>query len=198
MFHTGDILDGEGLYRGHMYEVFKIGVDEQVNYVVKNYPFREGVETEFITGNHDLVYFKKIGKDVGVAIAEKRPDLVYLGQFAAYVEIFDGVYLYLLHPDGGGAYAISYKVQKIIEGFSGGSKPNIMAVGHWHQSEYIFERNVHAIQTASFQGQTPFLKRKGLMPKLGFWIVEMSCEPGEIKSINIEFIPFYKEVVNDY
>ena len=42
VFHAGDLVDGEGVYRGHAYELEVIGSDAQVDYVVKNYPRRKG------------------------------------------------------------------------------------------------------------------------------------------------------------
>ena len=154
IYHTGDILDGEGLYRGHRYELHTLGVDSQVSYTVQNYPREEGIETKFITGNHDLCYYKSMGLDVGRLISREREDLIYLGQLAAWVEIAPGIQLYLLHPDGGVAYAISYRPQKIAAGFVSGEKPNVMLLGHWHQHETLFERNIHIVQTGCFQSQT--------------------------------------------
>jgi len=173
VYHAGDVLDGDNVYRGHRYEVDIVGSDAQVDYVVQNYPYREGVKTRFITGNHDLQFFKEQGRDVGRAIAAERPDMEYLGQLGAYVNITKTLRMYLLHPDSGPAYAISYKPQRIAAGFFGGEKPAIMIIGHYHQAEYLFERNIHIIQAGSWQGQTPYLRRKGIWPKVGGWIVEI-------------------------
>lgn len=173
VFHAGDVVDGEGMYRGHAYELDVIGSDAQVAHCVENYPKREGVITKFITGNHDLCYFKAQGQDVGIAIAEKRPDMEYLGQLQAFVKLTDTLTLQLLHPDGGAPYALSYRCQKIIEGIFGGKKPSLLVLGHLHTALYLFERNIHALQAGCFQDQTPYLARKGLWPKLAGWIVEI-------------------------
>lgn len=198
VFHSGDIIDGEDMYQGHRYELHTIGSDAQIEYAVENYPRRDGIETEFITGNHDLCYYKKQGRDIGVSLANLRPDFKYLGQISAYVEIANGVFLYLLHPDGGGAYAVSYKPQKIAASFIGGDKPNIMALGHWHQGEYLFERNIHIIQTMCFQGQTPYLRRKALMPKIGGWVCEIELEDSSVRRFKQEAIVYFKEIRNDF
>ncbi|MBO8161324.1 MAG: metallophosphoesterase family protein [Thermosipho sp. (in: Bacteria)] len=199
VYHTGDILDGENMYREHRYEVFLLGADAQIDYAVKNYPKRKGIKTYFITGNHDLSFYKASGLDIGFRLEQERDDLIYLGKFAAVVKLGENTTLELMHPDSGGAYAISYKPQKIVSGYIGGEKPNILALGHWHQAEYLFERNVHVIQTSSFQGQTAFLKRKGIMPKIGGWIIETHIdEEGTITRFKQEYITFYKEIKNDY
>jgi len=198
VFHTGDMIDGEDLYKGHRYEIFKVGSDAQVDYALESYPRRSGITTKFITGNHDLCYYKRQGQDIGKIMERERDDLVYLGQLAAWVEISPGVWLYMLHPDGGGAYAISYKPQKIAASFFGGEKPNLMALGHWHQTETLFERNIHIVQTGCFQSQTPYLKRKALMPKIAGYICEAIIEDGGIAELTTTLVPYYEPIAEDY
>lgn len=193
VYHAGDILDGEDVYPGHRYEIDVIGSDAQVDFCVQNYPKREGVKTRFITGNHDLKYFKSQGRDVGKAIAQEREDMEYLGQLGAYVNITDSLRMYLLHPDGGPAYAHSYKPQRIAAGFFGGEKPAIMLLGHYHQIEVLYERNIWIAQCGSWQSQTPYLKRKGIWPKIGGWIVEAGItQEGERGDCVSSFTPTLK------
>jgi predicted phosphodiesterase len=210
VYHAGDITAGNGrMYKGQQFEMFNQSVDEQEDYIVDNYPGRKGIVTKFITGNHCLSWFTSAGRDVGRAIGGsppgdpkvqngRREDMQYLGQYAAYVEFAPGVRMYLLHPDGGMPYAISYRPQRIAAGFAGGEKPNIMVMGHLHQVEYLFERNIHIIQPGCFEAQTPFLKRKGIMPKIGGWIIEVKIRDGSIVSFKPTFFPFYKHLVGDY
>ena len=198
VYNAGDLIDGEGMYKGHNYEIFNHGADAQAGYVIKNYPSRKGIITHFITGNHDLSYFKTAGIDIGVRIAEARKDMDYLGQLGAYVEVAPDVNMYLLHPDGAVPYAVSYKPQKIISSFMGGRKPKILIIGHYHQAEYIFDRNVHCIQASCFQGQTKYLMRKALMPKIGGWILEFNVHDGTVNNFTPRYIPFFKELKEDY
>lgn len=199
VYHAGDITAGEGMYSGQIYEIFNVGFDNQTDYIIEKYPSRRGITTHFITGNHDLSYYKSRGVDPGEKISLKRPDLHYLGKWAAWVKIGENTKMYLLHPDSGQAYAVSYKPQKIAAGFIGGDKPNIMLLGHWHQSEYLFERNIHILQCGCFEGQTPFLKRKGIMPKIGGWIVEVHIgKDGTVERFKSEFVPFFIARKNDY
>ena len=58
------------------------------------------------------------------------------------------------------AYALSYKIQKMVEAMSGGEKPNILAVGHYHKLEMFPYRNVQCFQTGTFQAQTPWMRGK--------------------------------------
>ena len=199
IYHTGDITEGLKMRAGHEYEVYTITADEMRDDVVKNYPKRKGITTHFITGNHDASIYKHIGYDIGQAIANSRPDMNYLGKDCAVINLTPNCTLELRHPWDGTAYALSYKMQKMIEAMESDSKPNILAVGHYHKAEYLFYRNVHALQTGCFQGQTPFTRGKGISVHIGGWIVTVRVdENGTIKSIAPEFIPFYSSIKDDY
>jgi predicted phosphodiesterase len=195
VLHAGDIVDGNGVYKGQEFETFLHGFDETVQYAVKNYP--NGLPTYFITGNHCLSWFNKGGADIGEAIAKRRPDLIYLGQYGAYVMI-NKVKVYIMHPLGSPAYALSYKIQKLIEGFSSENKPNVLIVGHYHSSFQALVRNVFCMHPASFQGQSPFLRRLAIFPVIGGYIIEMGIDKKGISSFKTEFIPFYQPLQNDY
>lgn len=199
VYHTGDITDGLKMRVGHEYELYEVSADDMKNDVVKNYPKRSGITTHFITGNHDASLYKQVGFDIGGAIARERPDMEYLGRDCAIINITPNCTLELRHPWDGTAYALSYKIQKMIEAMESDSKPNILAVGHYHKTEYLFYRNVHALQTGCFQGQTPFTRGKGISVHLGGWIVSVRVdEKGTIQGFAPEFVPFYKSIQNDF
>lgn len=199
VYHSGDILAGQNVYRGQLYEIFKTGLDDQVRYVIDNYPKRRGVKTSFVTGNHDLDFFKRDGADVGVAIQAGRPDMEYCGKMGAWVELTDNLQIYLLHMDGGLTYAITYRSQRIIDAFPGGIKPRIVAFGHDHQRIYYFRRNVHAIHAGCFEGQTLFLKRKGISPEIGGWFCEIDVDDeGGVTDFNMTARVWFKEIPHDY
>ena len=199
VYHTGDITDGLKMRPGHEYELYVISADEMRDDVVKNYPKRDGITTHFITGNHDASLYKHVGYDIGRAIAEKRPDMKYLGRDCAIVNLTPNCTLELRHPWDGTAYAISYKIQKMIEAMEADSKPNILAVGHYHKQEHIFYRNVHALQTACFQSQTPFTRGRGISVMMGGYIVQIRVdENGYIQGISPEFVPYCSAIKDDY
>ena len=199
IYHTGDITDGLKMRPGHEYELYEISADEMRDDVVKNYPKRDGITTHFITGNHDASIYKHVGYDIGQAIANLRPDLDYLGRDCALVELTPHCILELRHPWDGTAYALSYKVQKMVEAMESDSKPNILAVGHYHKAEYLFYRNVHVFQTGCFQSQTPFTRGKGISVHIGGWFIEaMVATDGTILMIKPTFVPFYNSIKDDY
>lgn len=199
VYHVGDITDGLKMRVGHEYELYTVSADDMRDEVIKNYPRREGITTHFITGNHDASIYKQVGYDIGRAIANARSDMKYLGKDCAVVNLTPQCTLELRHPWDGTAYALSYKVQKMVEAMESDSKPNILAVGHYHKAEYLFYRNVHVFQTGCFQGQTPFTRGKGISIHLGGWIIEVRVDKeGTIQGIKQEFVPFYASVKDDW
>jgi len=198
VYHTGDIDDGEKMRPGHEYELYNQGADDHIAEIVKVYP-NNGVKTYFITGNHDAAYVKLCGLDIGYKIAEKRPDMIYLGYMSSTINLTDNCTMELRHPIDGTAYAISYKIQKMIEAMSGGEKPNILAIGHYHKSCFMPYRNVHSIQTGCFQAQSNWMKGKSIAAVMGGWIVEIHVdEEGTITRIKPEFIEYYKAIKDDW
>ncbi|HAW58938.1 MAG TPA: hypothetical protein DCX03_08000 [Bacteroidales bacterium] len=147
---------------------------------------------------HDLSIYNASGEDPIKRICEARSDLNYLGAWNATIEIGRLKYQ-LLHPDGGNAYARSYKQQKAIEQLPSGKKPNIQLIGHYHsQSVLPNYRGVFSIQLPCFQTQTPYLKRKSLNPEIGFVILEVTPNAKGIDSIKAEFIPFHEPIEGDF
>lgn len=194
--HSGDLLDGEKMYPGHEYEIRVHGADNQIQYAAENYPFRPGIVTKFITGNHDLSFHKNAGVDIGKILTSQRPDLEYLGQDEAdlVMETPSGkAIVRLTHPGGGTAYAISYKSQKYIEALSGGEKPNIVLMGHFHKAECLpMYRNVCSVQGGTLQSQTRYMRSKNSAAHVGFWIIEFNVERREmISRFRSEFYAMY-------
>lgn len=199
VYHTGDVTDGLKMRSGHEYELYKTSADDMVQDVIENYPRIEGITTHFITGNHDASIYKQVGYDIGNTIDEKRPDMKYLGRDCALIFLTPNCKLELRHPWDGTAYALSYKPQKMIEAMESDSKPNILAIGHYHKAEYLFYRNVHCLQTGCFQGQTPYTRGKGISVHMGGWIVTIHVDKnGTITRFSSEFIPYYSSIKDDY
>ena len=199
VYHTGDMVDGLKMRVGHEYEIYEVSADDMRDDVIKNYPKRDGITTHFISGNHDASIYKQVGYDICQAIANARPDMKYLGRDCALINITPNCVLELRHPWDGTAYALSYKIQKMIEAMESDSKPNILAVGHYHKAEYLFYRNIHALQTGCFQGQTPFTRGKGISVQMGGWIVTVRVdENGSIQGFAPEFVPYYASIKDDY
>jgi DNA polymerase II small subunit/DNA polymerase delta subunit B len=193
IYDVGDLMDGHKIYKGQEFELRDIGLDAQVSRIVADHP-RNGIITKFITGNHDASFKHEAGVVAGKLVESARPDMQFLGEEQARVEYQtpNGKFsIMLLHPGGGSSYALSYRPQKIVESLEGGTKPDLLAIGHYHKADMIPSyRNVCAIQTGTFQRQTPFMARGGLSAHVGGWIVEVTKGKGH-NVIKAEFVAFY-------
>lgn len=200
VYHAGDMTDGYYTSRGgQVYELFKIGFDEQKNYIVDNYPKRNGIITKFILGNHDMTHVINGGANLGRPISVEREDMVYLGDLNAKVYLTPNCVMELNHPLDGSAYSISYSIQKLMESYSGQEKPNILINGHHHKVLYMFYRNIHGLEAGCFEAQTPFMKGKRLRADVGGFIVTVHVdEDGTITRFVPEFYPVYYSKKNDF
>jgi predicted phosphodiesterase/biotin operon repressor len=194
VFHAGDFAAGVGIFRTQVSEIKRHTYDEQVAYLEANFPRRGGITTRGISGNHDVEGdFGRIGANPVVALANRRDDIEFLGDYSAWVELPNGAWLHLLHGKGGMSYAYSYKAQKLVEGYPAGRKPAILAVGHWHVSGWIRQRGVHVLWPGCFEWQSPFLKRLGLSPAVGFWIVTATLgDDGSLVQLRPEWFEFHE------
>ena len=201
VFHGGNWIDGEARFNIHDLVGEAHGMDHQINYFLQTYPQREGIITKLITGDdHEGWYSQKFGVNVGEIMQNRafktgRKDLEYIGHMEADI-IFKApkgqTVLRILHPGGGSAYATSYTAQKIVESYTGGEKPDILFIGHYHKAEYSYIRGVHTVQMACGMDQSPFMRKKRLAAHLGGWIIEFAVDDyGAVTRFKQEFFPFY-------
>lgn len=203
VLHAGDLLEGVRMYRGWELEVLFHGADDQVAYAVANYPKEKGITTYLISGNHDLSFMTNSGVNVVKRVCSQRDDMVYLGEYGAYLDLPLGLRAYLHHGAGGVPYARSYRLQKAVENFPPGNKPKLYCSGHYHVTATLPDyRNVFAMKPGCFQSQTEFLRRLGVAPDVGGWIMEYRVNPDtdrfDLTEISARWIPFRKEIANDY
>lgn len=161
VYQLGNMIDGDA--RFNKFDLLAHGMEEQVNYFVKNWPKRKGIVTKFVTGDdHEGWYVQREGVDIGRVLQghareEGREDLVYLGHMEHDI-ILQAPHgqstMRLIHAGGGSAYATSYSAQKIVESYSGGEKPSILLIGHYHKAEYGYPREVHVVQCGCFTANT--------------------------------------------
>lgn len=200
VYHCGDISDGWYPNRSdQIYELFALGADQQVDYIVKNYPRREGIKTHFIIGNHDYTFVRNTGLNIGEAIAYRRDDMEYLGVNNARVWLTPKCDIELNHPADGSAYAMSYSIQKYIDSMTGGDKPKILLNGHHHKYLTMFYRNIHAIEVPCVEAQTNWMKSKRLPAHIGGLILDIDvAKDGTIDRFAVEMIPLYNVKESDY
>jgi predicted phosphodiesterase len=89
------------------------------------------------------------------------------------------------------SYATSYRVQKLIESFTGGDKPNILLCGHTHKAITMFDRNVHAVSGGAGSLQSDWMRNKKLPNHTGFYILDALIGDKSVKSFTSTFYPMY-------
>lgn len=154
VLHTGDVVDGN--YRSHGFETSHSGIDEQARDLFETMPQLEGLTYHAISGNHDQTFQDESGIDVQAYIAayfreRGRDDWNGYGARGALLKV-RGALVDLWHPTGSTSYAVSYNMQKKIESYPPGGKPQLLLIGHWHRFAYIEERGIHAVAGGTFQG----------------------------------------------
>lgn len=194
ILHCGDLVEGTYHNRpNHEYEVRAHGVDEQLEYVVNKYPYKEGIRTLFIGGNHDYSMIREAGFDIGKAVARERKDMIYLGQDVADVK-YGKTRIRMFHGNKGIPYARSYRMQKYIEQIPTEEKPHIMLMGHFHNSFYMKYSDVHCFQIPALIDQTPYARSLGLNNEKGAWLVGFTADKnGGIISIEPELLDFSRQ-----
>ena len=187
---AGDVTDGLSHRPGHVYELTQIGYAKQKEYGIKLF---SEIEKDFyvIDGNHDRWYIKSNGALIVKDICEHLPKAHYLGHDTGNIEIKKSI-IQLWHGEDGSSYATSYRVQKIIESLTGGTKPNVLLLGHTHKQLYMFERHIHAVSGGALSVQTNWMRSKRLANHSGFWIITAYInKQGFITRFLPEWFPAY-------
>ena len=193
----GDVLDGHGMYRGQEFEIYAHGIKRQIGVLKEKYPQYPDITEIFITGNHDYSFDKLVDVGVGEKIAEEM-GWQFAGRDQAWIELKtsngESYNVGMYHPDGGTAYALSYKPQKLVESIPGGQKPDMVLIGHFHKAEWMPQyRNVEVLQSGCFQSQTPYMARKSTPAHVGGWIIEVVLgKRNKTSRVRAEFVSFYE------
>jgi predicted phosphodiesterase len=188
----GDLTEGMSGRDGHLYELTHAGYAAQRAAAVSLLSAFNG-PVKAISGNHDLWYMSK--GDAGALIVEDicqmLPDAEYLGEHEGSV-YFNGARVDLWHGEDGSSYALSYRIQKIVESLEGGTKPNMLIAGHDHKAGYFPNlRNIQAVMAGCLEHQTPWMRRKKLAAFVGYWMIEIKVRDGHIIKVRPEWTSLY-------
>ena len=190
MVHCGDVTEGLSNRPGHVYECTEIGYDAQKGRAIELLS-EWNRDAYYIDGNHDRWFLKSAGAWIVKDICEALPMGEYLGSDEADIFLNDNVRMRLWHGEDGSSYATSYRVQKLVEAFSGGDKPHILLCGHVHKQGQFFERNVHCFGAGAVQMQSKWMRSKRLAAHVGFWIIEPVISDNSVPYITSTWYPFY-------
>jgi len=209
IFCPGDVVAGYNVYPGQVFDVHAISAEEQESSVIVNLP--TGFEWLVLGGNHDYSFIKKGGgHNPLLAIASQREDFHYVGFDEADVPILKNVDLKMWHPSGGVPYSVSYRLQKGIEQIAYSEltsivrnvkdRPTVRFVlsGHLHIQMQALFGSIFGCQCGTFEGQTNYLKRKGLIPHVGGYIIKASLgRNGLLRNFDAKFYLF-EEIEDDW
>jgi predicted phosphodiesterase len=192
----GDLLDG--CYKHGVFELSHTGLNDQTQDLYETLPRLKGLTYHAITGNHDHTFAELTGVDVGEFIAgyfakRGRKDIRFYGDCGAFIKI-RGAIVHLWHPLGGMSYAKSYKLQKQVEKYGAGEKPDILIGGHVHQFALVEDRGVFALLCPTFQASgSAFSKRLGGQPALGGLILSWEIAGKDLlREFAVDRIRYYE------
>ncbi len=212
VFHSGDVTAGERVYKGQTYDLYAHGADEQIDDAVNSLPRREGLRYYMLGGNHDASFIRLCGLDVVMRMCAERDDFIFCGWAAGDIRLTDRASLRLWHPSGGMPYAISYRGQRyaaqiafeelnaiISEGGPLPANVRILQIGHLHvMGGPIDQGALDFYHAGCFEGQTTYLREKGLIPTIGAYIVEAEItESGILREITTRRFR-YEEMADDW
>jgi len=186
----GDITEGVSHRQGHCYECSYIGVDAQVEHAIEVLSPWKDMPMYAISGNHDAWSFKAAGVDPAKYICD-GVGIQYLGYDEGDIEV-NGCRIRLWHGQDASSYAHSYRIQKIVESFTGGDKPDVLLAGHVHKMGYWMDRHVHCVSTGCIQKQSKWMRGKRLPAHTGFWVIRMVINEKGVGSFAPKWFPFYQ------
>jgi len=209
IFCPGDLVAGYEVYPGQIHDVYAMSAKEQEESTLLNMP--TGFQWYVLGGNHDYSYIKRGGGyNIISVIASKRSDVHYIGFDSATIPILNNVDVLLGHPSGGVPYSVSYRLQKNIEQITISELQNVVRgvkdkptvrfvlLGHLHIQMQAMFGCIWGAQCGAFEGQTNYLKRKGLVPSIGGWIVKANLgNNGMLKNFESKFYLF-DEIEDDW
>lgn len=206
---AGDLFAGDKVYRGQVHDLFAIGATRQMRVLLDTLPVMSGLHYLVIGGNHDFSFIKGSGYNIVADFANQRDDVYYLGYDMADVPITDRVDVRLWHPSGGVPYSMSYRLQKGVEQMAfdelstaiqteENSRLRGVASGHLHVSMTMWQGPIFTAQVGCFEGQTNYLKRKSLFPKIGGYLVEWRLTDSGLIQECLPCFQAYTEIPDDY
>lgn len=189
--HSGDLTEGMSHRPGHVYELTHIGYDAQKEYAIKLLSQWTDTPIYGIDGNHDRWYIKSNGAQIVKDVAAVVENFSFIGHDDGFISLGGKANIELWHGEDGSSYALSYRLQKILESMSGGTKPNMIIAGHVHKYVNIFERNVYALSAGCIESQTQYMRSKRLSAHVGFNIVDLWINDTGISKMSHTWYPFY-------
>ena len=199
VIHCGNIT--EGLYpvtSKYDETTFLKDTLKQVDYIVKNYPYIEGMNTYFLTGKKDESHLRKNKLNIGKRISFARPDMIYLGDISCLIDI-DNVRMMVLNSRLSKTYTKSYRPQQQIKSYRSEDKPDILLYGGLMDAQKLTRRDVHCLTIPSVTATTEEMNDKRYSNTVGVWYVTVKTnDKGELDKFDAYISPYYVTGKDDY
>ena len=189
--HSGDVTEGMSNRPGHIYELDHLGYAQQKARSIEVFSQWNDTDIYAIDGNHDRWFIKSSGAKIVEDIDKELDNFNFIGHDEGDISLKGNAILKLWHGEDGNSYALSYRLQKILESLSGGEKPSVLVAGHVHKYVSIFERNVYAISVGTMQRQTPWMRGKRISAHVGFVIADYWVNDKGLAKTRHSWYPFY-------
>ena len=169
-----------------------------IDYIINNYPKYEGITTYFISGKLDDKHLTQNKVNIGPRIAEKRDDMVYLGEDVCDITI-DKTKMQVMNSKLNKTYTASYRTQQTIDAFRSEDKPDILLYGGLLQMEKYTSRGVKCISVPSVCATDNEMKTKRYSNTIGAWYITVkNNELGKLDKIDAISSPYYVTDKYDY
>ena len=189
ILHAGDVHEGMSNRPDQVYHLSDIGFSAQMDHAERLFRMTD-IPIKCIDGNHDRWGVKSSGLFSVRDLAKRLPHVEYVGSDCGDVEI-NGTIWRLWHGEDGSSYATSYRIQKLIESFTGGDKPNVLLCGHTHKQTSLFERNIFAVSGGALSYQSAWMRATRKPCHTGFHIIKARIKDKQIVRFDPIFYPFY-------
>ena len=182
LLHTGDLLQGLGVYKIEAMDVIEPSIDVQEETAIKflnNIP--KTVRKVLIIGNHEekLKGSWQVGHDPVKRIASEVENCEYYGHMAK-LRVHKWSIL-MVHGSGTPSYAWTYMMQKILRNLV--ERPTFLVVGHLHMlGIWSYPPNNYAIMAGTLQRESSYLLQKGIQSVIG-WIIIRDYDGKRLDSI---------------
>ena len=206
VLNAGDTIEGVSGRADQWLELDKqngLGLTEQIDYLTEQFAQFGNLKVYSIEaqGSHGgwayASHRGSQGLNIGRTIEAFCPQYKFLGFDIADIKIA-GITIRLRHPE-------MLQIEEYVNRLMPNNKPHVVIQGHFHgKVGYRPHRNVHCIDAGCMQIATPYLERKGAVPILGYWVVEITIgeapsKTGQtllknghyIEAIKTEFVQFY-------
>lgn len=187
---AGDIHEGMSNRPDQVYHLTDIGASAQMDHAERLFKMTD-IPIKIIDGNHDRWGIKSNGLFMVRDLAKRMEHVEFIGCDVGEV-IINGTRWMLWHGEDGSSYATSYRVQKIIESFTGGDKPHVLLCGHTHKQIAMFERNIHAVSGGALSYQSAWMRATRKSCHTGFWIIRATIRDNQIVRFSPTWYPIYQ------